>query len=82
VENTAPSGYWQRFMGEKPYPPALCSECDPKIGKWHGMFEKKSAVGMVQGSDGFLYHKDYEQTENFKWRHEHQGLKIEKVIEE
>jgi len=81
VENTAPSGYWQRLMTDPPGP-ALCSECDPEIGKWHGMFEKQSAVGLVLASDGFLYDKDYEQSDSFKWRQEHHGLKIEKVIEE
>jgi len=36
AENTALCGYWHRKKGA----PALCSECDPKIGKWHGCFEK------------------------------------------
>lgn len=36
AENTALCGY--NFRGDGP---ALCSECDPKIGKWHGCFEKK-----------------------------------------
>ena len=36
AENTALCGYNFRGKG-----PALCSECDPKIGKWHGCFEKK-----------------------------------------
>jgi hypothetical protein len=35
IENTAVSNYWSRGNG-----PALCSECDPKIGKWHGRFPK------------------------------------------
>lgn len=39
VENTALCGYW--FKGDKP---ALCSECDPDIGKWHGVFPKVDAV--------------------------------------
>ena len=34
---------------------ALCSECDPEIGAWHGKFPKRSAVGMLVGRDGFLY---------------------------
>jgi hypothetical protein len=35
IENTAVSNYWSRGNG-----PALCSECDPEIGKWHGRFLK------------------------------------------
>jgi len=37
AENTALCRYWMR----KPESPKLCSECDPKIGKWHDCFEKK-----------------------------------------
>lgn len=38
VENTALTNFWwDHKMHEKP---ALCSECDPQIGKWHGHFEK------------------------------------------
>jgi hypothetical protein len=41
VENTAISLYWVRDVGEK----ALCSECDPKIKKWHNFFPKKKWDG-------------------------------------
>ena len=41
LENTAPSHYWVREEGQ----PALCSECDPEIGKWHGWFPKKKYTG-------------------------------------
>jgi len=41
VENTATSGYHLRR--EKTDGRALCSECDPNIGKWHGIFPKKDA---------------------------------------
>ncbi len=37
AENTALCRYNYRDSGI----PALCSECDPKMGKWHGYFEKK-----------------------------------------
>jgi hypothetical protein len=37
VENTACAHYWMRDGG-----PALCSECDPEIGKWHGLFSKRA----------------------------------------
>jgi len=35
AENTALCRYWLR-KEEEP----LCSECDPKIGKWHNCFPK------------------------------------------
>lgn len=47
VENTALSNFWSRGMNFEtgklivPKPPALCSECDPAIGKWHGEFPKR-----------------------------------------
>lgn len=38
VENTALSNFWpDTAMGKLP---PLCSECDPKIGKWHSEFPK------------------------------------------
>jgi hypothetical protein len=51
VENTALSGYWYRGEG-----PALCSECDPKIGKWHKKFKKQNykEAGYKENMDGFL----------------------------
>ena len=36
LENTALSGYWFRRGS-----PPLCSECDPRIGKWHDRFPKE-----------------------------------------
>lgn len=73
VENTACCGY--NYRGDNP---ALCSECDPAFGKWHGIFEKKSAVGYLLGNDGFLYHKS--DRKSLKWREEHQGFKILKEV--
>ena len=35
LENTALCGYWFR-KGK-----ALCSKCDPNIGKWHGAFKRR-----------------------------------------
>ena len=64
IENTALSNYWMRkkfgveFEGVGNEP--LCSECDPQIGKWHGEFDKESAVGFFLGNDGFLYHREDE----------------------
>src|SRR5687768_17340713 len=53
VENTAVCNYWTDAVLEKK--PPLCSECDPAIGKWHGMFERVRATGYKLGNDGFLY---------------------------
>ena len=80
VENTATSGYWSREDGKDKR--ALCSECDPAIGKWHGRFPKRSAKGLVLASDGFLYSKDDVASDGFKWRMEHQGLKVAGVVAE
>jgi len=41
VENTALSNFWMRR--QKTDGKALCSECDPGIGKWHGRFPKTDA---------------------------------------
>lgn len=54
IENTALSRYWMRLV-EKPPKPALCSACDPDIGKWHDQFPKESAKGYKLGDDGFIY---------------------------
>lgn len=45
LENTALSNYWIRKKGS----PALCSECDPKIKRWHGCFERKKWDGNPEG---------------------------------
>jgi len=60
VENTATSNYWNRPKDSVP----LCSECDPEIKKWHGIFKKRSAVGVGYwvGEDGFLYDFKYPPT--------------------
>ena len=78
VENTAPSNYAVRERGS----PALCSECDPEIGKWHGMFPKRSAKGMIKASDGFLYSQKDVLSDSFVWRVKNQSLKVEGVVEE
>ena len=44
IENTASSNYHVRRIeasdaGKLP-PRALCSLCDPEIGKWHGIFPR------------------------------------------
>ena len=74
IENTACSGYWSRKECEDKR--ALCSECDPNIGKWHGMFERQSVEGLVLASDGFLYGKEDVASESFAFRMKHQNLKV------
>lgn len=39
VENTALCLFWMSWDSAE----RLCSECDPKIGKWHGAFPKKKS---------------------------------------
>lgn len=53
VDNTAATNYWQAGKGA-----ALCSECDPEIGQWHGRFPKKSAVGYLIDQAGFLWTRE------------------------
>ena len=57
VENTTTCNYW--IDSDRDGKDPLCSECDPKIGKWHGIFNKNPAKGMMIGEDGFLYHKSH-----------------------
>lgn len=53
VENTACSNYWSRTTLEGKS--ALCSACDPKIGKWHGKFTRRPAAGMLVDQEGHLW---------------------------
>lgn len=82
MENTAVSNFISRKYpyspdGEAlPSLPALCSECDPEIGKWHGRFPKRSAKGTILASDGFLYDPEEVKSESFKFRIENQGLRV------
>lgn len=39
IENTALSMFWLNNLDLNPKD--LCSECDPRIGKWHGKFPKE-----------------------------------------
>lgn len=41
AENTALSNYWTAVSLENK--PALCSQCDPEIGVWHGKFPRTPA---------------------------------------
>ena len=75
IENTALSAYWRRGDG-----PSLCSECDPSIARWHGVFAKQSATGYSLTSEGFIYgpHELAGQAQCFK----NQGITIVRVIGE
>ena len=66
VENTVTSGYW---VGKR-----ICSECD--TGKWHKIFKKRPAAGMLLGNDGFLYTKEADTSGDLDWRKKHQGFQI------
>lgn len=46
VDNTALGNFWWDVMHEKK--PALCAECDPEIGSWHGQFPKISFADYVK----------------------------------
>jgi len=78
VENTATCGYNYREEGS----PALCSECDPKIGKWHNLFAKCSAVGCAIGNDGFLYSVEMDKDGIYDWRKKAQGFEIIGIVGE
>jgi hypothetical protein len=54
VEDTALCHYWGARLRQTG---ALCSACDPAIGKWHGEFPRESADGFVYDRDGFLLDK-------------------------
>lgn len=56
VENTATSNYWFNKSHGKPI---NCSACDPTFGGWHGVFEKRSAVGMLIDDAGFLHRTEH-----------------------
>jgi len=53
VENTACCNFWTRRSNGQPL---LCSECDPDIGEWHNLFEKRNyrEALYVETPSGFL----------------------------
>jgi hypothetical protein len=55
IEDTALCHYWSARLRQKS---ALCSACDPTIGKWHGEFAKESAQGWIRDRSGFLFDKE------------------------
>jgi hypothetical protein len=62
IENTACCNYWDDVISNKP---VLCSECDPEIKKWHGTFEKRSAVGMCVDNKGHLWSQENVESKTF-----------------
>ena len=54
VEDTALCHYWSARLRQTS---AVCSACDPAIGKWHGEFPKQSAQGWIGDRSGFLLDK-------------------------
>ena len=72
VENTAPAWWW--YSEGK-----LCTEC--KTGKWHGLFSKYSAVGMLEDENGFLYTKSEVKEGGYFYGHVKDGrVKIVREI--
>jgi hypothetical protein len=49
VDRTSLANFWNRLREKNP---ALCSECDPEIGKWHGQFEKLTAEDFLKRFPG------------------------------
>jgi hypothetical protein len=52
IENTALCGHWHHYKDGLNF---TCSECDPELGKWHGVFPKRKAYGMLVGEDNYLF---------------------------
>lgn len=63
IENTACSNYWMRKTRKQPL---ICSECDPEIGKWHGLFPKHQADGMLIDESGHLWSRLDQLPPHFK----------------
>ena len=51
VEDTALCRFWAARVRQTP---AMCSGCDPGVGKWHGEFPQESARNWVSDKQGFL----------------------------
>ena len=55
IENTALSNFWKKNVHPDMDGRALCSDCDPTIGKWHGKFPRRMYIPYidhVQFKDG------------------------------
>jgi hypothetical protein len=47
VDNTALTNFWGDHICDGK--PALCSQCDPRIGKWHGQFKRMTRAEHDEG---------------------------------
>ena len=54
IENTACCDYWSRVHLDEKEP--LCSECE--TGEWHGLFNKRSADGMLIDQNNHLWSQE------------------------
>jgi hypothetical protein len=54
VEDTALCHYWSARLRQNS---AVCSACDPTIGRWHGEFPRQSDQGWISDRSGFLLDK-------------------------
>ena len=59
VDNTALTNFWFESLRDRK--PALCSECDPLIGKWHGEFPRRSMEEYVasHGRESVMFPDGY-----------------------
>ena len=51
VEDTFLCHYWSARVRQTN---AMCSACDPTVGKWHGEFPRESARNWIKDRRGFL----------------------------
>jgi len=57
VENTALSRFWFRNNPESGLNGrALCSACDPDLGRWHGAFPKTQWDGSVPPEGRYIHY--------------------------
>jgi hypothetical protein len=57
AENTALCNYWSDVGLEGK--PALCSECNPEIARWHGAFPRRPATELRAKGVEFIEIKDW-----------------------
>lgn len=84
IENTACCWYWSRndkSLGHDGR--ALCSVCEPTIGKWHGRFPRQFATEETVKSakaDYFRYAGRFESIRLEQWREEYHAEGPSEVI--
>lgn len=66
IENTACSNYHCKSLFKETQ--SKCSECDPRIGKWHDRFEKRNAHEHGYYTDGrYIYPPEAVDLEKMVW---------------